>query len=71
MSKETMSSFAGKRALITGASSGLGLEFADLLAGRHFIDTQVRIRRASHRRSYGTAYCQFLSGDSPQRSSLS
>jgi short-subunit dehydrogenase len=27
-----MSSFAGKRALITGASSGLGLEFADLLA---------------------------------------
>ena len=28
---ETMNSFAGKRALITGASSGLGLEFADLL----------------------------------------
>src|SRR5918912_2428586 len=27
-------SFAGKRALITGASSGLGLEFADLLAAR-------------------------------------
>ena len=28
MSKETINSFAGKRALITGASSGLGLEFA-------------------------------------------
>src|SRR6266700_4213023 len=27
-------SFAGKRALITGASGGLGLEFADLLAAR-------------------------------------
>src|SRR6266699_4152474 len=27
-------SFAGKRALITGASSGLGLEFADLLAAQ-------------------------------------
>jgi short-subunit dehydrogenase len=31
---ETMNSFAGKRALITGASSGLGLEFAELLAAR-------------------------------------
>src|SRR5215212_4002165 len=31
---ETMNSFAGKRALITGASSGLGLEFADLLAAQ-------------------------------------
>ena len=31
---ETTSSFAGKRALITGASSGLGLEFADLLAAQ-------------------------------------
>jgi uncharacterized protein len=30
----TMSSFAGKWALITGASSGLGLEFADLLAAQ-------------------------------------
>lgn len=29
-----MKSFAGKRALITGASSGLGLEFADLLAAQ-------------------------------------
>src|SRR4051795_11930084 len=35
MSKETMNSFAGKRALITGASSGLGLEFADLLAAQN------------------------------------
>src|SRR5260370_42460566 len=34
MSKETMYSFAGKWALITGASSGLGLEFADLLAAQ-------------------------------------
>src|SRR5437868_3048021 len=32
MSKESMN--AGKRALITGASSGLGLEFADLLAAQ-------------------------------------
>src|SRR5690348_14264372 len=31
---ETMNSFAGKRALITGASSGLGREFADLLAAQ-------------------------------------
>jgi len=31
---DTMNSFAGKRALITGASSGLGLEFADLLAAQ-------------------------------------
>jgi hypothetical protein len=31
---KTRSSFAGKRALITGASSGLGLEFADLLAAQ-------------------------------------
>lgn len=29
-----MNSFAGKRALITGASSGLGVEFADLLAAQ-------------------------------------
>src|SRR5437762_11754297 len=29
-----VNSFAGKWALITGASSGLGLEFADLLAAR-------------------------------------
>ncbi len=34
MSKEPMNSFAGKWALITGASSGLGLEFADLLAAQ-------------------------------------
>src|SRR5438552_5307907 len=31
---EAMNSVAGKWALITGASSGLGLEFADLLAAR-------------------------------------
>ena len=31
---EAMNSSAGKWALITGASSGLGLEFADLLAAR-------------------------------------
>ena len=29
-----LNSFAGKRALVTGASSGLGLEFADLLAAQ-------------------------------------
>ena len=34
MSKLPMNSFAGKWALITGASSGLGLEFADLLAAQ-------------------------------------
>lgn len=34
MSKEPMNSFAGKWALITGASSGLGLEFAHLLASQ-------------------------------------
>src|SRR6266567_2102716 len=31
---EVVKSFAGKWALITGASSGLGLEFADLLAAQ-------------------------------------
>jgi uncharacterized protein len=31
---KTTNSFAGKWALITGASSGLGLEFVDLLAAR-------------------------------------
>ncbi|WP_375306164.1 SDR family oxidoreductase [Bradyrhizobium sp. A11] len=34
MSKEATDSFAGKWALVTGASSGLGLEFADLLAAQ-------------------------------------
>src|SRR3954453_4381903 len=36
MTERTMSihSFAGKRALITGASSGLGLGFADILAAQ-------------------------------------
>jgi uncharacterized protein len=35
MSKESIAAVAGKRALITGASSGLGLEFADLLAAQN------------------------------------
>ena len=39
-----MKSFAGKRALITGASSGLGLEFADLLAAQ-----KVNLILAAHR----------------------
>jgi short-subunit dehydrogenase len=34
MSEESIAAVAGKRALITGASSGLGLEFADLLAAQ-------------------------------------
>lgn len=34
MSKESIAAVAGKRALITGASSGLGLEFAELLAAQ-------------------------------------
>ena len=34
MSKEATDNFAGKWALVTGASSGLGLEFADLLAAQ-------------------------------------
>src|SRR5438046_8821273 len=34
ISKETTNSFAGKWALVTGASSGLGVEFADLLAAQ-------------------------------------
>ncbi len=34
VAKITTNSFAGKRALVTGASSGLGLEFADLLAAQ-------------------------------------
>ncbi|EJJ31018.1 SDR family NAD(P)-dependent oxidoreductase [Rhizobium sp. CF142] len=34
MSKKTTNSFAGKWALITGASSGLGLEFAEILAAQ-------------------------------------
>src|SRR3989337_906589 len=33
---EIMNSFAGKWGRITGASSGLGLEFADLLAAQKF-----------------------------------
>ena len=34
ISKEATDNFAGKWALVTGASSGLGLEFADLLAAQ-------------------------------------
>ncbi len=55
-----MNSFAGKRALITGASSGLGLEFADLLAARK-VNLVLAARRqeametlaADLRRKYG------------------
>jgi len=35
MSKRATDNFAGKWALVTGASSGLGLEFADLLAAQN------------------------------------
>jgi hypothetical protein len=55
-----MNSFAGKRALITGASSGLGLEFADLLAAQK-VNLVLAARRqdpmeklaADLRRKYG------------------
>jgi hypothetical protein len=57
---ETMNSFAGKWALITGASSGLGLEFADLLAAQK-VNLVLAARRqdpmeklaADLRRKYG------------------
>jgi len=60
MLKESMNIFAGKWALITGASSGLGLEFADLLAAQK-VNLVLAARRrepmeqlASHlRRKYG------------------
>jgi NAD(P)-dependent dehydrogenase (short-subunit alcohol dehydrogenase family) len=43
-SVETMNSFAGRWALITGASSGLGLEFADLLAAQK-VNLVLAVRR--------------------------
>ena len=44
MSKQPINSFAGKWALITGASSGLGLAFADLLAA-HKVNLVLAARR--------------------------
>src|SRR3954447_2940368 len=60
ISKETTNSFAGKRALITGASSGLGLEFAGILAAQK-VNLVLAARRrepmealaAELRRKYG------------------
>jgi short-subunit dehydrogenase len=60
MSKVSMKCFAGKWALITGASSGLGLEFADLLAAQN-VNLVLAARRqesmeklaADLRRKYG------------------
>src|SRR5437899_9932595 len=57
---EAVNSFAGKWALITGASSGLGVEFADLL-GAQKVNLVVAARRresmeklaADLRRKYG------------------
>ena len=60
MSKESIAAVAGKRALITGASSGLGLEFANQLAAQK-VNLVLAARRrepmeklaADLRRKYG------------------
>jgi short-subunit dehydrogenase len=73
-----MNSFAGKRALITGASSGLGLEFADQLAAQK-VNLVLAARRrepmeelaADLRRKYGVDVLveaiDLASADAPSR----
>src|SRR5216683_1229667 len=46
---ETMNSFAGKWALITGASGGLGLEFADLKPLMGTVSRAPTARRCTRR----------------------
>lgn len=61
MSKETIKSFARKRALITGASSGLGLEFADLLAAQK-VNLVLVARRQESMEKLASAPPQILGG---------